>query len=877
MKLGFSLGHALKIAPVTLLAFTPVDLHGACTLVATSGDDVHVCDSGNSGPLTDTAGNNSLGFAAGGTGAIGGNVTFGDGQDRVDMASGRISGSVGQAGGADSFVLGSGLIGGDVNQGSGIDTFTMSGGSLRSLYQGDGLDRFTMTGGTISNAFEDGDSATMSGGSIGRVDMKLDDNQFQLSGGRIVGNLVTGFGRDTIIVSGGSIGGAISVSGGDDSVSVSGGEVLGEIRTSFGNDLFNWSGDGALRSNVLLAEGNDTARLENLDQDHLSATPLIAGGLGNDALTLVNTSSAGAARFTQWESASLTDGSTLALAEAFTLGDSVSGSGTLAIDPSSTLASTSGSVLPFLAQQLVTVTNAGTLDMTTGSSVAGDTLRIDGNYVGNNGQLWLQSVLADDASTSDRLIVARGRITGTTQLTVANLGGAGALTQLNGIEVVQASEGAISDASAFSLRGALSAGAYQYYLFKGGATAGSENSWFLRSAVVSPPAAQAPLPDPAPAPEPPPVPQAPGQPVPPTPAPPPQPAPVPQPDPGPGPARLLPVPAIGTPPLPAAVVGAEPIALYRVEVPTWSVVPSAAAILALTSLGTFHERQGDQSLLRETGAVPAGWTRLLGDDFRQRWSGTVSPTLDATLKGYQIGHDLYAHQHDNEQIQRAGLFVAHSRLDGDVKGFAQGHEDRSSGKLDMQGDSLGAYWTLTGPGAWYVDVVLMGTRLEGRARSERGVRIDTEGEAFTASIETGYPFNVSAHWVLEPQAQWIYQRSDLDSQHDGISHLSLDSGTRNTGRLGARFKGRYPQSGLLLEPYVRANLWRTFSGEDHVTFDNADSIDTDYASTRADLGLGISARVSREVSFYAGADYTQNLDANDYRGVRGSIGMRVSW
>ncbi|WP_434676750.1 hypothetical protein M1D82_11370 [Pseudomonas sp. D4-18] len=273
MKFGFSLGTALKLAPVTLLAFVSQDLHGACSLASTPGNDINVCDSGSAAALLDTAGNNSLTFPAGGTGSISGNVVFGDGQDRIDMGSGLIGGNVSQAAGEDTFALSGGTITGDISQGPGTDTFSMSAGSVRSLLQGDGLDRFTMIGGTISNAFEDGDSATMSGGTIGRVDMKLDDNLFDLSGGRILGNLVTGFGRDTIIISGGSIGGAVSVSGGDDQVTVSGGEIIGEVRTSFGNDRLAWRGDGYLRNNVLLADGDDSATLESLDEAHLRHAP----------------------------------------------------------------------------------------------------------------------------------------------------------------------------------------------------------------------------------------------------------------------------------------------------------------------------------------------------------------------------------------------------------------------------------------------------------------------------------------------------------------------------------------------------------------------------------------------------------------------------
>ncbi len=196
-----TLPHALLL-PASLLILTSHPVSAACTLVPGPGNDNFTCDSGTSGSLTDLAGNNSLTFAANGSGQINGSVTFGAGADRVEINSGVITGAV--------------------NQGNGIDDFVMTGGSIGSLAQGDSRDTFLMNGGIIVGAFEDGDVARMTGGTIGRVDMKLDNNIFDLSGGQIIGNLVTGFGTDTIIVSGGRIGGNISVSGGNDSITVSG-------------------------------------------------------------------------------------------------------------------------------------------------------------------------------------------------------------------------------------------------------------------------------------------------------------------------------------------------------------------------------------------------------------------------------------------------------------------------------------------------------------------------------------------------------------------------------------------------------------------------------------------------------------------------------
>ncbi|MFJ4142560.1 autotransporter outer membrane beta-barrel domain-containing protein [Pseudomonas sp. NPDC089734] len=852
------LGYTARILPLAVLTFISPHAHGACDLSST-GSDVQICDSGSSGPLNKPAGNNTLLFPAGGTGSVNGSVTYGAGTDRIDMNSGNVLGSFNLGAGRDRFSITAGTVTGDVNQGGDIDDFFMSGGSIRSLTQGDGLDTFTMTGGTISNAFEDGDKAKMSGGTIGRVDMKLDDNVFEMSGGTIVNNLVAGFGKDTVTLTGGSIGGVVSISGGDDSVTVIGGEIRGGIRTSFGSDTFTWLNGGYVRGSVLMEGDNDTATLANLDESYLGANPLLSGGPGIDQLTFDATTSSAPARYVQWERVNLINGAQLNLAGTFTLGDSLSETGTLNVDASSSLTSVSGSIVPFASARLATLENAGILDLGTDGSSTRDTLTVQGNYTGQNGQLLLQSELGADDSPSDKLVVSRGLISGTTQITVNNQGGVGALTLQNGIEVVQAADGASSDPSAFSLKNSLAVGAYQYYLFKGGVTAGSENSWFLRSSVISVPLeATPPASEPVP-------------PEPPAPAPPETPQPTP---PAAQPASAQPTPAPGTPPLPAPVRGAAPVPLYRLEVPNYAVLPPAIVVMARAALGTFHERQGDQRLLNETGPVPAGWARLFGHDFRQGWSGTVSPAVDASLEGYQIGHDLVALQDRN---QRVGLFVAHTRLDGHVKGFAEGFKDRRTGKLNLKGDSLGLYWTLIDPAGWYVDAVAMGTRLDGYSRSDRGVRLDTEGHALSLSIETGYPVALTPDWVVEPQAQIIHQRLDLDSQNDGISHVAFDSQPYTTARLGGRLEGRYRLRGIPVEPFMQGNLWRDFGGSDTVTFDHADRIKTRHSSTRADLGIGLTARVSGEVSLYLSTDYSRNLDDNDLDGLRGTVGVRVSW
>ncbi len=899
-----------------------------CTFALGLGNDAYVCDSGTASSLSDLLGNNSLTLPPGGTGTITGAVEFGPGQDSVLLGSGSIEGvlntgagadtvlvsggrlsSLIQGDGADTLEVIGGTISGPVSQGSGIDSFIMRGGQIQSLSQGDGLDTFSMTDGTIVGAFEDGDIARMSGGTIGRVDMKLDNNLFELSGGRINGNLVAGFGNDTIAVSGGSIGGNISVSGGVDEVTMSGGDIGGNVLLSFGDDRFIWRDAGLIHGTISMGAGDDTALLSNLEETQLASPRLIYGDAGIDTLTLDNSRTTGGARYSYWETINLSNGSVLDLPDRLSLADDSTppNSGLLTLDRSSTLGATQGTVGPIVEGQTITLNNAGLIDLTRSGAQAEDRLTVIGNYVGNDARLKLQTVLAGDDAPSDRLVVAQGTLSGLTAITVDNLDGRGAQTTANGITLVEATQGATSTNGAFTLANNLSVGAYQYYLFKGGVTAGSENSWFLRSSVVAPPVVVPPVTEPPvvvppvveppvvqpptvepPVIEPPVVEPPVAEPEPPVIEPPaveppvieppvqpqpPEPEPTP---PSPAPGAQEPIAAIGTPNLPHPAPG-QSIVLYRIEVPAYSVVPPAAALLALDSLGSFHERQGEQSLLTERGVLPAGWARTFGSHGRQQWAGAATPNLSSTISGYQVGHDLFAALGDTGYRQHVGLFAGYARLDGKVRGFALGFDDTPSGNIRLRADNLGAYWTVISPAGAYLDLVAMSTRFEGRSRSERGYTLDLDGHGVAVSVEAGYPLRLSEQWLLEPQVQVVGQKITLDTARDPVSKVTFDSEHYWRTRLGVRLKGQYRVGGTPVEPYVQANLWRTLDGEDAVTFDEVDTLRSQHRATQAKLGMGLAARLSDDVSLYLNTDYARSLDSQPQESLQGSLGLRISW
>lgn len=128
-------------------------------------------------------------------------------------------------------------------------------------------------------------------------------------------------------------------------------------------------------------------------------------------------------------------------------------------------------------QTLKSLKNGGNV---TFGGTGGSTLIITGDYIGINGLLNMNSVLGDDNSVTDKLIIG-GNTSGNTFVQINNIGGSGAET-LNGIELITV--GGVSDGN-FTQLGRIVAGAYDYSLARGVGT--NATNWYLSSDVVTAP------------------------------------------------------------------------------------------------------------------------------------------------------------------------------------------------------------------------------------------------------------------------------------------------------------------------------------------------------------------------------------------------------
>ena len=284
--------------------------------------------------------------------------------------------------------------------------------------------------------------------------------------GTIVGNIWTESGNDQVTQTAGSISGDISLGAGSDALIASGGALIGSTYMGSGDDVASLTGTVDVTAAPQFDGG---AGLDTLNIDGLKIKGFTAASndsTGNDLNKGNN--------LTQWETINLNNAAKLTLAGDLFTGANV---GTLNINSASTLDLTQTTPTAFSVYG--DVNNGGIVDMLNNS--VGTMTTITGNYAGVAGStLKMDTVLGNDASATDKLII-NGNTTGTTSLSVNNVGGTGAQT-VEGIQVVQV-DGASS--GTFALTSPVQAGSYEYQLFQGGTSTPTDGDWYLRSHLTT--------------------------------------------------------------------------------------------------------------------------------------------------------------------------------------------------------------------------------------------------------------------------------------------------------------------------------------------------------------------------------------------------------
>jgi outer membrane autotransporter protein len=175
--------------------------------------------------------------------------------------------------------------------------------------------------------------------------------------------------------------------------------------------------------------------------------------------------------------------------------------------------------------------------------------------------------------------------------------------------------------------------------------------------------------------------------------------------------------------------------------------------------------------------------------------------------------------------------------------------------------------------------VLQGTFYRGTAATEFS-QLPANGTGFVSSLETGYPIKLplGPQFVLEPQAQIIWQQVTFNDANDGSGTVALGTTSGPTGRLGVR--GQWSivdQNAALWQPYAGVNFWRDWSGEATTTYSGVDQVPLIEQSTWAEFFGGVTTKIDARLSFYGQGGYQSGLDSLRRSAFYGDVGLRYTW
>ncbi len=490
--------------------------------------------------------------------------------------------------------------------------------------------------------------------------------------------------------------------------------------------------------------------------------------------------------------------------------------------------------------------NMGTIASGSTSSTPGNTLYVDGNYTGNGGSLYLNTVLGDDDSATDKLVIT-GDASGTTDLYINGIGDGAQTT--NGIEVVDV--GGVSTSDAFELKNEVNASLYTYRLYWNE----SDNDWYLASKAQSDDDDSGGDDTPSDGGD--------------------DGGNVTPPDDGGDGGNVTPPDDGGdggdvTPPDDGGDVAPQ----YRADIGAYMGNQWMARNLQMQTL---YDREGSQ-YRNADGSV---WARFkAGKAESEAVSGNID--MDSNYSQFQLGGDILAWGNGQQSIT-VGVMASYINADTDSTGNrgADGSQFTSSGNVD--GYNLGVYATWfadaqTHSGAyvdsWYQYGFYNNSVESGDVGSE-----SYDSTANAVSLETGYRYDIALSngntVSLTPQAQVVWQNYSADSVKDNYgTRIDGQDGDSWTTRLGLRVDGKlYKGSRTVIQPFAEAN-WLHTSDDVSVSFDDA-TVKQDLPANRAELKVGLQADIDKQWSVRA--QVAGQTGSNDFGDLNGSLNLRYNW
>lgn len=336
------------------------------------------------------------------------------------------------------------------------------------------------------------------------------------------------------------------------------------------------------------------------------------------------------------------------------------------------------------------------------------------------------------------------------------------------------------------------------------------------------------------------------------------------------------------------VVSTNKDAIYTASVPAYTLIPNLNLEVGYETVGTLHQRRGENQALswEKSQANSQIWGRIIGKHIAL--DGKKRLNLSANLAGFQFGHDFDISSSENGGKRLTGGYVGYTHANSKFYDEYRAEngvviDDKYTGKAKTENLHVGVTHTRYSEDGSYIDFVGQLSWMQNKYNSLDS-KAKNHGLGVALSGEVGRPFVLSKEktnngdsWIIEPQAQLIYQYLGLNSFTDDMRSVHQDKQHNLRSRIGVRFAyNNLTDHEKVRTLYFTTNVWHNFRntsasniGEDNVT--------EKLAKTWGEVGLGAQFATSSNTHIYADARYEQSLSGTKHQGYKGSIGIKYSW
>ena len=278
------------------------------------------------------------------------------------------------------------------------------------------------------------------------------------------------------------------------------------------------------------------------------------------------------------------------------------------------------------------------------------------------------------------------------------------------------------------------------------------------------------------------------------------------------------------------------------------------------------------------------WSNLLGSVGKIQGKNPLAHVgYKSHMVGVQVGRDVvdYFDQNGNEYI--AGIYGALGKT------YTKTNEELGVSKSDADVYSLGAYATYSNLSKLYADFIVQATKYDVDSTTFMNDKINPTAYNLGMSAGLGYAIDMVDNFVLKPQAQILYQYTNIKKVSNDVSTIRFNDTDSLRAKIGIVLSRdieiyapttKSSKKGIIT-PEVSINYWHEYNKKNKIVIsslnaDNGIDFSNKNLNNWMQYGLGIKGYAADNIQVYVSANYQATPNFKSYI-VGGIAGIRINF